>query len=323
MRIFRKSTRPISRCQGTLLPAARRPILCRAETISLGLLILFLTTAGNAQAGAIQIVDDLGQNVILPSPAKRIIALYGAYNEILAAMGLESRIVGRTKADSLPPSILNKPSIGTHMRPNVEIVLGLKPDVVLQSAGRKEALLIVQQLRHEGLEVAVFNPENFADLFFVIQRIGVLTGEPAAAERLIDSLQGRIDRVQQRLEGIPHRPSVFFEVRYPNLLAAGQGSIVNDIIHHAGGITCTGRKKKLVRMNMEALIAIDPEVYLIQRGPMNQEPSDPSSRPHFQVLRAVKNNRVMVVDEQVYSRPGPRSVDAVEELARFLHPERF
>jgi iron complex transport system substrate-binding protein len=297
--------------------------LCPAKIIWLGLLILFLTADGNAQARAIQIVDDLGQNVILPSPAKRIIALYGAYNEILAAMGLENRIVGRTKADSRPPSILTKPSIGTHMRPNVEIVLGLKPDLVLQSAGRKDALLIVQQIRNQGLEVAVFNPRSFADLFSVIQRMGVLTGKTVEAKNLIGSLQTRIDRVQQRLQGISHRPSVFFEVRYPNLLGAGQGSIVNDIIHHAGGINCTRKKKKLVRMNMEALIEIDPEVYVVQRGPMNQNPSHPSSRPHFQVLRAVKNGRIVVVDEQAYSRPGPRAVDAVEALAEFLHPERF
>ena len=71
------------------------------------------------------------------------------------------------------------------------------------------------------------------------------------------------------------------------------------------------------------VIEIDPEVYVVQRGPMNQDPSAPSSRPHFQVLRAVKNGRIVVVDEQAYSRPGPRAVDAVEALAKFLHPERF
>jgi len=278
---------------------------------------------GAVPAWGIEIVDDLGQKVVLPAPAKRIIALYGAYNEILAAIGLENRIVGRTKTDSRPPSILSKPSIGTHMRPNVEIVLGLKPDLAIQSAGRKEALLAVQQIQKEGVAAAVFHPTSFADLFSVIERIGVLTGEPVEAKKLVGSLQARIDRVKKRLEGISHRPSVFFEVRYPNLLGAGQRSIVNDIIDQAGGINCVEKEKKLVRMNMEALIKRNPDVYVIQRGPMNQNPSNPSSRSHFQVLRAVKNGRIMVVDEQVYSRPGPRSVEAVEELAAFLHPERF
>ena len=74
---------------------------------------------------------------------------------------------------------------------------------------------------------------------------------------------------------------------------------------------------------METLIQADPEVYVIQKGPMNQNPSSPARRPHFHILRAVKENRILEVDEQVFSRPGPRAVQAVETLAAFLHPGRF
>ena len=67
---------------------------------------------------------------------------------------------------------------------------------------------------------------------------------------------------------------------------------------------------------------VGPEAYIIQQGPMNRNPSDPLSRPHFQVLDAMKKGKILFVDEQAYSRPGPRAVDAVEELAIFLHPNR-
>ncbi len=285
--------------------------------------ILFLLATCRPEAFGLEVFDDLGRRVSLHSPAKRIIALYGAYNEILACLGLEDRIVGRTKADRLPPVILSRPVIGTHMRPNIEVILGVKPDLALQLAGRQEALDAVQQLRREGLQVAVFNPSTFAGLFSVIERIGVLTGEPRRAQGLIAALQIRLDQVQKSLPASERRPTVFFEVRYPNLLGAGRASIVNDIISHAGGSNVIEIKKKLVRMNMEALIGLNPDVYLVQRGPMNLDPSHPFTRPHFQVLRAVKDRRILIVDEQVYSRPGPRSVDAVEELAAFLHPETF
>jgi iron complex transport system substrate-binding protein len=285
------------------------------------MLIMGLTALWNPPAWGILIVDDRGEQVSLSSPAKRIIALYGAYNEILAGMGLEDRIVGRTKADKIPPSILSKPSIGTHMRPNIEMVLGLKPDLVIQSAGRKEAMLAVQQIQQEGLPVAVFSPKSFTELFSVIERIGRLAGASAEAEELIGKLDKRLNRVKARLKNISHRPSIFFEVRYPNLLGVGQGSIVNDVIRHAGGVNCVKKEKKLMRIGMEALIECNPEAYLIQRGPMNQNPSHPSSRPHFQVLEAVKKGKILFVDEQAYSRPGPRAVDAVEELAQFLHPD--
>jgi len=84
-----------------------------------------------------------------------------------------------------------------------------------------------------------------------------------------------------------------------------------------------GSEQKLVRLSEEELLRLDPEVYLLQRGPMNPSPVSPTNRPHFQTLQAVQQERIMIVDQQLFSRPGPRSVDAVEALARFLHPQRF
>lgn len=289
--------------------------------------MLLAATAASAQgagAGEIRIHDDLGHEIVLQKPARRIIALYGAYNEILAAMGLEDRLVARTKADERPPSIRSKPSIGTHMRPNVELVLSLEPDLILQNAGRREATAVVEQLRKHGQRVAVFRPHRFIELFDVIERIGRLTGEPRAAGKLIHRLGRRLQAVEKQLAGVSHRPRVFFEVRYPNLLGAGRGSIVNDVIERAGGVNCLDSPKKLLRISMESLIQSAPEAYVLQKGPMNPEPSSPASRgSHFWVLEAVKKGCVLTVDEQVYSRPGPRSVTAVEQLAAFLHPKRF
>lgn len=287
------------------------------------LILTCLLLPGTINAGERTIVDDFGNRVSVNAPAQRIIALYGAFNEVLAAMGLEERIVGRTKADSLPPSILSRPSIGTHMRPNIEVTLSLKPDLIIQSAGRKEGTAVVDQLRREGLCVALFNPNSFDGLLSVIRRLGILTGEEASAERMIGSIRDRLASVEDRLRTIERRPTVFFEVRYMSLLGAGRGSIVHEIIEKAGGRNCIEVPKKMVRIGMEALIEKNPDVYIVQRGPMNQNPSYPSERDHFRVLQAVKKERILMVDEQVYSRPGPRSIEAVESLATFLHPERF
>ncbi len=271
-------------------------------------------------AKAVEVEDDTGRTIRVNGPAMRIIALYGAYNEMLDALGLESRLVGRTKIDRLPSSILSRPSIGTHMRPNVELVLALKPDLILQGGGRREAMLPVNQLRSEGLNVAVFSPTTFAELFTVIEKLGILTGETAAAGKLVNRMRQRLATVQSKVDQSAHRPKIFFEVRFPNLLAAGGKSIVNEVIERAGGCNCVTVDKKMVRVNMESLIACNPDFYIIQKGPMNPEPGPPAERPNFLVLNAVQEGRVHMVDEQVFSRPGPRSVDAVEELYRLLHP---
>ncbi|UCG14895.1 MAG: ABC transporter substrate-binding protein [Deltaproteobacteria bacterium] len=266
----------------------------------------------------IRVTDDLGQVIFLKAPAKRIISLYGAYSEILFAIGAGDRLIARTRADRFPAAILDKPSVGTHLRPNMELVLGLQPDLIIHAVGRKHGYEVIRQIQEQGLVVATFQPRTFEELFSVIGKLGVLTGEEEAATGLVKQLQVRLQRLTQGLASQQTRPKVFFEVRYPNLLGAGQRSIVNDVILKAGGVNCLSNQKKLVRINIETLVAYDPDVYVVQQGPMNKSPGNPKDRPNFHVIRAVQEDRVLFVDEYLFSRPGPRSVDAAEKLAEFL-----
>ena len=280
-----------------------------------------LVTPPAFSAAEVRVTDDLGQVIALKEPARRIISLYGAYSEILFAIGAGDRLIARTTADRFPQSILDKPSVGTHLRPNMELVLGLQPDLIIHAVGRKHGHEVIRQIQQKGLTVAVFQPRNFSELFSVIDRLGILTGEEENAQALVNGQISRLGQIDLRMAKSKDRPKVFFEVRYPNLLAAGQGSIVNDVILKAGGVNCLPNEKKLVRINIETLIDYDPDVYVVQKGPMNRNPGSPESRPNFQVLRAVQQGRVFFVDEYVFSRPGPRSVEAVEQLAAYLHPE--
>lgn len=267
--------------------------------------------------------DDLGRTIHLAAPAQKIVALYGAYNEILAAMGLEDRIVARTKADTLPPAITFLPSIGTHMRPNIELIVGMGPDLVLQMGGRDEAIQTVYDLERFGITTAFFRVSSFEDLFRVVEKIGLLTGEMTRADNLVRSMHERLNKISMATSMSNDRPSVFFEVRSPDLLTVAKGAMVTDIIEKAGGINCINGDGKLVRINEEEVLRLSPAVYLMQKGPMNPSAVKPENRAHLKTLPAVINHRVYEVDEQLYSRPGPRNVDAVEELAKILHPEFF
>ncbi len=276
--------------------------------------------AATQPGGPVSIIDDTGREVRLPQPARRIVALYGAFNELLAAMDLTDRIAARTAADQEPAAIRQLPVIGTHMRPSPEMVAAVAPDLVLQMEGRREAGETVEGLRALGIPVAVFRVGSFDELFGVLRRVGALTGEPQRAAGLEATLGARLDAVAARVANRP-RPTVFFEVRHPNLLAAGADSIVTDIIARAGGRNCVTAEGRVARLSEEELLRLNPDVYLLQRGPMNPEPEPPAARPHYAALSAVRGGRVLDVDEARYSRPGPRAVDAVEELARYLHPD--
>ncbi|MDD4701046.1 MAG: ABC transporter substrate-binding protein [Desulfovibrio sp.] len=253
-------------------------------------------------------------------PARRIIALYGAFNELLLALGAGDSLAARTVADANIPGLAHLPTIGTHMRPNAELIVQQSPDLVIQLAGRNEALLQTEALRALGLNVLIFEMNSFEQMFGVLERLGQITGREAEAATLINVWQKRLASLEARYAG-QKPPGVFYEVRYPNLLAAGRGGIVEDIITHAGGRNVVTDDKKLVRFNEEALLAADPDAYIVQRGPMNPDPQPLEQRLHYKNLRAVRDGRVLAVDEDFFARPGPRSVDAAEALGQFLHPQ--
>jgi iron complex transport system substrate-binding protein len=281
-------------------------------------LLIFLLLGQTQNLQAAQIVDDHGDTVTLSAPPQRIISLYGGLTEILNALGVGNRVVACTRGDK---TITDVPIVGTHLQPNVEMILALKPDLVVQG-GVAKGIPAFRRLEAAHVSVAMFAPHNFADLFSTITRLGILTGQEKNAAALNHAMQAKLAEVAKRVAGLP-KPKVFFEVRELNLLGAGRGSLVNDIIDRAGGENIITSPHQLVMYSLEALIQANPDVYIIQKGPMNRSPENIYKRPYFKNIKAVKNRRVLVVSESLFSRPGPRSAEAVEELARFLHPEAW
>lgn len=255
-------------------------------------------------------------HVELPAPARRVVALYGAFNDILLSMDMGGCLIGRTVAD-VQPELADRPVIGTHMRPSLELIAALRPDLVLQFEGRREASAQVEQLRALGLRVAVFRGTSFPDLFRIIQSLGSLTGAEDRAGELIASLRARLEAVARSRAGAG-RPRVFFEIRSPNLLAAGVNSTASAIIEAAGGDNVVRVPERVARLSEEELLRLDPDVYIVQQGSMNNAPTPPAGREHYRTLRAVRGGHVLTVDESLFSRPAPGMVDAVEMLAVFF-----
>jgi iron complex transport system substrate-binding protein len=262
------------------------------------------------------VTDDAGREIRLDAPATRIIALYGAFNEILADIGCTDLLVARTAADDFPAALLAKPSIGTHLRPNAELIMALDPDLVIQLGGRGEAMDSVRFLEKRGLTVAVFDLENFEQLFSVTQRLGTLTGKAEQARERVLAMRSDLGGIEAG--NTAPRPRVFFEARYPTLLAAGERSMVSEIIVRAGGENCVKAPDKLVRLGEEELLRLAPDIYLIQHGPMNPQPVPMDQRPLFRTLACVGAEEVHAVDQKIFSRPGPRNIEAVRQLAAII-----
>ena len=277
---------------------------------------------GAAQA-AVEVVDDTGRTVRLEAPARRVIPLYGAFAEMLYAIGAGSAVAGRTQADTYPPEITRLPSVGTHMRPNVEMILGLKPDLVVQSASRRSADPETARLAEAGIPVVVFAPRDFDGVFSAMERLGILTGTAENARRVVEDLRRRLDAVRSRCAGVSERPRLVFEIRADPLAVAGRGGMPQAVMEAVGAVNAVALPDPIVQTSVENILALDPDGYIVQKGPMNPSPGLPQQRPHFDRLRAVRSGRVFMVDEALYSRPGPRAVEAAEDLARRLYPSVF
>lgn len=271
----------------------------------------------------IRVVDDLGRTVALEGPPRRIIPLYGAFTEMLFAIGAGSRVIGRTEADAIPPEIVRLPSVGTHMRPNVELIIGLKPDLVIQSGSRLADMPELERVRAAGIPVAVFSPKTFDQVFSTMERLGELTGEASEAKSIVAGLKGRLDAVKTQIADVRTPTRVFFEIRAEPLTGAGRGGIVQQVLEAAGAQNVVNVEKPIAQMNFETVLLENPDVYIVQKGPMNRNHSPPAQRTHFDRLKSVREGRVLFVDEMIFSRPGPRCVDGVEQLAAELYPERF
>ncbi len=301
----------------------RASLLCLKLFVVVFLFVSASTVLFASNAASIEITDDLGHKISITQPARRIIPLYGAFAEMIFAIGAGDAVCARTEADKYPPELVRFPSVGTHMRPNVEMILGLKPDLVIASATRKEESPELAKLMDSGISVAVFAPKTFEEIYSVIGRLGVLSGHSQEASDFCAKLAERLEAVRGRLAGVEKRPRVFFEIRAEPLTGAGRGSIVEEIILAAGGENVLDSDRAIVQYNMEALLFENPDYYVVQQGPMNKSPIPPSERAHFDRLRCVREGKILFADEFIYSRPGPRCVDAVEQLAAAIYPDLF
>jgi iron complex transport system substrate-binding protein len=266
------------------------------------------------------ITDDTGVEVCLNGAPQRAVSLYGAFTETLSALGAAGTLVARTKNDDTIPEVAKLPSVGTGLRPNVEYLLALRPELILSRSGRAASEALTA-LRARGLRVAAFDPTGLDELYATIERLGTLWDRKHAARGLADRLRAAVADVERHSARAGRRPTVVYEVRAEPLTVAGTGGLVDELIRVAGGENAVASPKKLLAFDPEALLRLDPDVYLVQEGPMNPNPLPPGKRPLFQTLKAVREGRVMIVDEELFARPSPRVAEAAERLSRFLHPD--
>jgi iron complex transport system substrate-binding protein len=262
------------------------------------------------------VTDDFGDTLRIGAAPSRIVSLNPTTTEMLFSMGAGPRLVGRTHWDLYPDSARLVPDLGTGIRPNVEAVLGSRPDLVVlyASADNRAAAL---QLRKAGVNTVSLKIDLIRDFERASRILGLVLRDSARAATVSDSVLRTLDRVRQSTRDLP-RPTVFWHIWDAPLITIGKGSYMNELIDIAGGRNVYGDiDAPSPPVSIEDVLRRDPQ-YIIT-GPEGARKIRADKR--WAAAPAVRAGRVLVVDTAVVGRPAVRLGEAAVALAKALHPD--
>lgn len=285
------------------------------------------TGAGDAATGSgerpatafpVTLTDDAGREVTIESEPERIISLAPANTEIIYGLGLLDRLVGVTTFDDFPPEVADIEKVGDFVQPNIEVIAAAEADLILATTGVQAD--VVEQLEAAGAVVLAIDPQTLDELFASIATVGAATGRSEEAADVVSGMRVELASVAEAIaDEEPVR--CFLEIAQDPLFTAGKGTLLDDLIRAAGGDNIV-TEYGYVGFSLEQLVTEDPTVYLATKGSMSN-PADLAKRPGYDRLSAVIAGRVAVLDDNLVSRPGPRVVQGVRQIAEALHPAAF
>lgn len=269
-----------------------------------------------------EIKDQMGRKVQVPAKAVRIIALAPSVTEVIFELEQGHRLVGATMYSNHPEAAKKLPRVGSYVHLDLERILALKPDLCIGTADGNQKH-IVERLETLGIPVFLVYPGNMKNIQQATLLIGKAIGAEKEATARVHWMQQKLDAVLKKVSTKTHKPSVFFQVDTPPIIAAGKGTFLDELIQLAGGVNAVSQKS-YPRYSWEDVLITKPEVVLMSSmagGFTHNELKNQWTK--WKGIPAVKNDRVYVMDSDLFDRPTPRLVLGLEFLAKTIHPDLF
>ncbi len=293
-----------------VIVAALALLACRPRDAS-----VVRDSVGGGRVAAAVIRDDFGDTLVFARAPQRIVSLNPATTELFFALGAGGRLVGRTRYDLYPAAALAVPDLGNGMRPNLEVVLGARPDLVVLYASN-ENRDAASRLRAAGVPTLTLRIDSIAQFRRAVVTLGRVLGDTMAARTLVDSVDRTLARVRTATQGAV-RPATFWKAWDSPVIAIGGGSFLTELVDIAGGRNIYGDDPRpSLDVTIEDVVRRDPDIVLA--GP--ESAARMRAAPAWRALRAVREGRVLIVDTTLVGRPGVRLGEAAVSLARLLHP---
>jgi iron complex transport system substrate-binding protein len=277
--------------------------------------------------GPLKIADGLDREITLDEPAQRVVSLAPSNTEILFAIGAGEQVLARDEFSDFPTQASDLPSVGGGFGDyNLEAIVALQPDLVL--AAEINTPEQVKALEDLGLTVFFLpNPTSLEEMYQNLVTVAMLTGHSDDADELVEDLRDRVTKVEEEIHTSVDRPAVFYELDATDPSApwtAGAGTFINTLIVMAGGENiATDLEGDYLQISVEELLVRDPQVILLGDAAYGVSPESVKERIGWSNINALSNDRIYSFDDNLVSRPGPRLVDGLEQLAMLIHPEVY
>jgi iron complex transport system substrate-binding protein len=306
--------------------------LARNTALALVLLMPLTTPLAHAQQAPnpyfpLTITDDGGTTTTFAMPPQRVVSISPGLTEITFALGAGNRLVAVDTYSDFPPEAKSvQPRLNTYPSPSIETIVSLKPDLVLSLADRDEDLALI---RRQGIPVLKIFPKDFDAAERAIQTLGQLYGAPDTGDAIATDMELRRQAVAAAIADAP-RPRVYEELdasEPDKPFVAGPNGFYGQLIDLAGGDNIFADLPGDVgQVGGETIVERDPEVIILTDADLPFNPQTPdmvAARPGWDSVTAVQNAAIYPVPGALYSTPGPRLVEGLEQLAQLLHPDRF
>lgn len=272
---------------------------------------------------AVTLTDMTGREITLDEPATRIVALTPSDCEILYAIGAGDLLVGRGKYCDYPAEVLDIPAVESGSDTNIEQIVELQPQVLIMST-MSQTDEQVQQLEAAGIHVVVSDAQDIDGVYTAINMIGELVGKQDEAASVVESMQKTFDEVKANAgDGTK---TIYFEVsplEY-GLWTAGTGTFMDEIANMMGLKNCFADVEGWAAISEEQVLERNPDYILTismyyGEGPTPEE--EIASRAGWENVTAVKNGKILNLQNNELSRPAPRLAEGAKALYDFVYGE--
>jgi iron complex transport system substrate-binding protein len=277
---------------------------------------------GKATRGA-RVVDEVGRRVEVPAKVNRIVSLSPDLTETIYALGLDDKLVGDTNFCDTPAAAKLKPHVGSPKTPSLEAIAALRPDVVLASTSinRPETADALARL---GIAVYTTDPHNVRGVLKSITDVANVLQASVQGQELVGRLQMRLDALGEKLADLP-LAHVLFVVWEDPLITIGQNTFIADALRFAGAESVIQADQNWPQISFEEVVRLQPD-YIVFTSNHSGDSGELLARLRkgeaWRGLHAVEMGHVVNISDEI-ARPSVGLVDAIEELARDVHPEAF